>query len=99
MPLPDYEESRTADMVLGMPTAARPSKTFFDHWKADDLGPKSFRSVLTKFGISCTSPRSNGRKWSAPGWDCSVCSIVEASWLKKAGDVVTAVARDLASAP
>ena len=44
MPLPEHEEARTADMVLGMPTAARPSPTFFDHWKPGDLGPKSFRN-------------------------------------------------------
>jgi CubicO group peptidase (beta-lactamase class C family) len=58
MPLPEYEESRTADMVLGMPTAARPSKTFFDHWKADDLGPKSFRNPPDCSNVPYTNTRA-----------------------------------------
>ena len=44
MPLDERHDARTADMVLGQPTADNPSATFFDHWQTDDLGPKSFRN-------------------------------------------------------
>jgi CubicO group peptidase (beta-lactamase class C family) len=39
MPLPATDECRTAEM-----TVVPPTRTFFDHWKPDGLGPKSFRN-------------------------------------------------------
>jgi CubicO group peptidase (beta-lactamase class C family) len=58
MPLPEHEEPRTADMVLGQPTAERPSKTFFDHWQAGDLGPRSFRNPPDCSNVPYTNSRA-----------------------------------------
>lgn len=57
MPLPEALDARTADMVLGMPSATRPSATFFDHWGPDDLGPKSFRNPPDCSNVPYTNTR------------------------------------------
>ena len=41
--------------------------------------PELLPQLLDEVRDLLTSPRSNGRKWSEPGCDCSACSIVEAS--------------------
>ncbi|HEV8298187.1 MAG TPA: serine hydrolase domain-containing protein [Acidimicrobiales bacterium] len=53
MPLPEHEESRTAEM-----TVVPPTKTFFDHWKPDGLGPKSFRNPPDCSHVPYTNTRA-----------------------------------------
>jgi CubicO group peptidase (beta-lactamase class C family) len=54
MGLPEHEESRTADMVLGPMGGA----TFFDHWQPDGLGPKSFRNPPDCSDVGYTNTRA-----------------------------------------
>jgi CubicO group peptidase (beta-lactamase class C family) len=53
MPLPEDEEARTAEMAVVPPT-----KTFFDHWKPDGLGPKSFRNPPDCSNVPYTNTRA-----------------------------------------
>jgi CubicO group peptidase (beta-lactamase class C family) len=54
MPTPAAEDHRTAEMALLPPMGG----TFFDHWKADGLGPKSFGNPDDSNNVPYTNSRT-----------------------------------------
>src|SRR5207247_2706810 len=49
-------------------------------YASPELGPMSFRTVVTNAGRSLISARSHATKRSEPGWAPSASSIADVSW-------------------